>query len=537
MKKKLFTSVVAVVLAAVLAVPAFAGVGPGYTGGQTVKKEETSQSAENTAAETAAGSTVSTGKQTAPAALTAAGNGPVSADPVLGQIPDVHVQFKTGDGNLTDGFVSGGGWFNSPLDGFCGLKIRLEYSIGDVSYRAYTEEHGWTRWAMNSMDTDWFNDAAKITAVQIRMKGHTSNLFDVYYQAKLNDGTTTGWAKNGQSCGTIGTGKYIQQMQFKLWKKGVPLNENMNKRLIAAGEEGIVFSSDGRASYSKADGSLYTGWAYDTGGDKYYFIDNQPVTGWQEIDGFRYYFDDCCHLVTDLESVLGDPGGYMAKVNKDMKTMTIYARDDAGKYTIPYKVFLCTIGSATPIGEFKLFERYNWKFMHDDIYVQYLQRYKTPGFCIHSIIYYPTEGSYMLRANSYNELGKNKSDGCIRLKSGDCAWFYSHLSTGSVVQIYSDEWSTGPFDRPCIEQAIPLAQNWDPSDPVVINDLANHTGPFTEGEVTVAYPDTFVNTLLAHGDYDLALTAGRASGMELPENIEELAAQRAAEREEAEKKD
>ena len=473
----------------------------------------------------------SSGKQTV------SGDGSVTADPVLGVTPDVHVQFKTGDGNLTDGFISGGGWFNSPLDGFSGLKIRMEYGIGDISYRACTEEHGWTRWAMNSMDTDWFNDAAKITAVQIRMKGHTANTYDLYYRAKLNDGSATGWAMNGQSCGTIGTGKYIQQMEVKLWKKGITFPESTSNHLLASSYEGVAFRSDGTVTYSKADGTPYTGWAYDTGGDKYYFIDSNPVTGWQTIDGYKYYFDECCHVVTDLEPVMGNPGNFIAKVNKDMKTMTIYAADESGNHTIPYKVFLCTIGNATPVGDFKTFEKYNWKFMHDDIYVQYLQRYKNPGFCIHSIIYYPTEGSYMLRANSYNELGKNKSDGCIRLKSGDCAWFYQNLSTGSTVIIYSDEWVTGPFDRPCIEQAIPLAQNWDPSDPVVINDLANHTGPFTEGEVTVAYPDTFVSTLLAHGDYDLALTAGRASGVALPENIEELAAARAIQREAAEKKD
>ena len=520
MKKRITTVLLAVTLAAAAAFPAWAGVGPGFSSSQTANQAQTSENAGSTKTEAAV-----------------SGGGSVAVDPILGYVPDVHVQYKTGDGNLTDGFISGGGWFNSPMEGFCGLKIRLEYSIGDVSYRVYTEEHGWTKWAMNSMDTDWFNDAAKITAVQIRMKGHTSNLYDLYYQAKLNDGTVTDWAKNGQSCGTIGTGKYIQQMQTRLWKKGAQFPENTARHLIAAREEGIVFSADGKASYSKADGSLYTGWAYDTGGDKYYFIDSQPVSGWQTIGGYRYYFDECCHVVTDLEPVLGDPGGYMAKVNKDMKTMTIYAKDEAGSYTIPYKVFLCTIGSATPIGEFKLFERYNWKFMHDDIYVQYLQRYKNPGFCIHSIIYYPVSGSYMLRANSYNELGKNKSDGCIRLKSGDCAWFYNHLSTGSVVQIYSDEWSTGPFDRPCVEQAIPLVQNWDPTDPVVIKDLAEHTGPFTNGQVTVAYPEQFVSTLLAHKDYDLAYAAGKAAGVTLPEGIEELAAERAKEREIAEKKD
>ena len=326
-------------------------------------------------------------------------------------------------------------------------------------------------------------------------------------------------------------------MEVRLWKKGVTFNEGTSSHLIAPQYEGIFFNKDGSAEYSKADGSAYTGWGWDTDGDKYYFINNKPVTGWQYIDGYKYYFDERCHVVSDLEPIIGNPGGYLVKVNKARSCMTIYAKDDDGSYRVPYKTFLCTTGTATPLGEFKTFERHPWKFMHDDIYVQCLQRYKKDGFCIHSIIYYPTSGNYMLRANSYNELGKNKSDGCIRLNAGDCAWFFNNIPTGATVQIYADDWISGPFDRPCVEQAIPAEQNWDPTDPVVINDLANHTGPFVNGEVTVAYPEQFVQTLLSHGDYDLAMAAGRKAGVALPAGIEELAAARAAERAEAERKE
>ncbi|MDO4487571.1 MAG: L,D-transpeptidase family protein [Eubacteriales bacterium] len=435
------------------------------------------------------------GSNTAYNGSTSYEQGRVVVDEILGVTPDLHVQFKTGDGNLTNGFTTTMDWFDSPLDGFSGLQARLEYTIGDVYYRVRTEEHGWTRWAMNSMDTDWFNDAAKVTAVQIRTKGHVRNLYDVYYRVKLNDGTVLDWAHDGQTAGTIGTGLYIQSMQVKFWKHDLNFYEPTANHLKAAAYEGIVFNGDGTVGYSTADGSAYTGWAYDTYNNKYYFVDSAAVKDWQYIDGYKYYFDESYKVVTDLEPVIGLTGDYIMKVNKTMKTMTIYTSDGANGYIIPYKVFLCTIGSATPIGEFKTYEPHRWKFMHDNIYVQYLLRYKEKGFCIHSIIYYPEAGSYHLRANSYNELGKNQSDGCIRLKTDDCLWVYTNFGVGRKVVIYENEWVMGPFDRPCIEQAIPITQNWDPTDPVVQADIANMTGPFTDGVKTVAYKDEYLNLL------------------------------------------
>lgn len=423
--------------------------------------------------------------------LNKSGTGQPVNDPIYGKLPSVHCQMKTGDGNLTDGFTTNSDMFNSPLDGFCGLKCRYEYSIGDVFYRVYTEEHGWTRWAMNSMDTDWFNDAAKVTAVQMRAKGYTRNMYDLYYRVVLEDGTALDWAHDGQTAGTIGTGHYIQKMQVTMWNPNISFNQSTQRPFLGANPEGIVMDGSGRPRYQTANGTPYTGWAYDTANNKYYFADSQPVTGWQYIGGYKYYFDGNGRVVTDLEPVIGLPGDYRIKVNKDMKTMTIYTKDpDTGEYNLPYKVFLCTIGSSTPIGTFKTYEPHRWKYMHDDIYVQYLLRYKESGFCIHSIIYRPAEGSYNLVANTYNQLGKNFSDGCIRLTSGDAAWVYNNCGAGTEVVIYSDEWVMGPFDRPAIEEALPLLQRYDPTDPVVISDMANHTGPFAGGSYNGAGYET-----------------------------------------------
>ena len=470
-------TVASIALVTVLSMAAYAGPGDGPAGpgmGQAPVMMTVGTAAQ-TPAGIAGGNTAYNGSTTYEMGL-------VQVDPVLGMVPDVHVQFKTGDGNLTDGFTTNSPVFNSPLDGFCGLKCRFENSVGDVFYRVYTEEHGWSRWAMNEMDTDWFNDAAKVTAVQLRINGHTRNLYDLYYRCVLEDGTVLDWAHDGQSAGTMGTGHYIQQMQVMLWKHDLSFYQSTKNHLLAANYEGIIFDTQGLPFYSTANGVPYTGWAYDTYNNKYYFVNSVPVTGWQDVGGYHYYFDETGKVVTDLEPVMGLTGDYIIKVNKDMKTMTVYTKNpDTGEYNIPFKVFLCTIGSSTPVGEFKTYEAHRWKFMHDDIYVQYLLRYKADGFCIHSIIYQPTEGSYNLVASTYNQLGKNYSDGCIRLHSGDAAWVYENCGEGTKVEIYNDYWVMGPYDRPAVEQAIPDTQRYDPTDPVVIADMANHTGPFAGG--------------------------------------------------------
>lgn len=391
----------------------------------------------------------------------------VTTDPIMGQVPFLHVQLLQSSGNLTEGFTTNMGAFNSPDDGFTGLKLRFENSIGDIYYRVYTEQHGWSKWAMNEMITPYSGDGARVTAFQIRGNGHTRNLYDIYYRAVLNDGTVLGWAHDGQSAGTIGTGKYIQQVQVALWPKGTAFSQSTDGHFSAQNDESVYVGADGAYHYQTWNGAAYTGWAYDTDNNKYYFKDSNVVTGWQYIDGYKYYFDAQGRVVTDLEPIIGLQSNYIIKVNKTMKTMTVYAKDGDNGYIMPVKVILNTIGPDTPVGTFKTYEKYRWKFMHDDIYCQYLLRFKN-GFILHSIIYQPQPTSYNLVASTYNYLGKNQSDGCVRMTSGDAAWVYTNCGVGTQITIYNDEWTPGPFDRPAIQKGIPFNQNYDPTDPVIV---------------------------------------------------------------------
>ena len=394
--------------------------------------------------------------------------GQVSPDPVLGEMPELHAQLITPDGQLSVfGFTSNMDAFPSPQDGISGLKMRIGVGIGDIFYRVYSDQHGWSVWAMNEMLTPTYGDGAKATAIQIRANGYIRNLYDIYYRVTLNDGTVLDWAHDGQTSGTIGSGYYIQSVQIKLWKKGLKFYEPTAQHMVANNYEGIKFDASGRAVYSTASGTPYTGWAYDTAGNKYYFVNSNIVTGWQYVDGYKYYFDERGIVVRDLEPIMGLTGDYKIKLNKEMKTLTVYTKDGANGYIIPYKVFLTTIGPDTPLGTYNTYVKYRWKFMHDNIYCQYLARFYQ-GYLMHSLIYFDKPDSYHFDAGSYNYHGKRSSDGCVRLTAGDAAWLYNNCPTGTSITIYEDEWVMGPLDRPAIEWAIPADQNYDPTDPVIL---------------------------------------------------------------------
>ncbi|MDO4962076.1 MAG: L,D-transpeptidase family protein, partial [Eubacteriales bacterium] len=341
----------------------------------------------------------------------------VTVDPITGQAPLINAVMIDTNGNAEAPFSTNTGACTSTTDGFSGLWICYDRAIGDVYYRVYTNEYGWSKWAMNEMITPNAKDT-KVTAVEIRTTGYTHNNYSIYYQATLNDGTTLGWARDGQAAGAFGNGKYIQSLEIKLFKRGTGSTGNYQQ---GAAYEGVITGSDGHAYYSTFDGRAYTGWAYDVNNNKYYFSNNNIVTGWQYIDGYKYYFDGNGVVVTDLEPIIGLTGDYQIKINKAMKTMTIYGKDGENGYIMPVKVILNTIGPDTPIGTFKTYEAFRWKYMHDTdeygpLYCQFLLRFKN-GFLLHSIIYANVADSYHLLADTYNQLGKNQSDGCVRMLS------------------------------------------------------------------------------------------------------------------------
>ena len=128
---------------------------------------------------------------------------------------------------------------------------------------------------------------------------------------------------------------------------------------------------------------------------------------------------------------------YRIKVNRTENFVTVYTLDEHGKYTIPYKTFWCSTGAeadSTPLGTFKMTERYDWRIMVDGTYAQYAIRIHGP-IMLHSVPYL-TSSYDSLEYWEYNKLGKPASLGCVRLQAGNIKWIYDNCDNGTKVTIY-----------------------------------------------------------------------------------------------------
>ena len=393
--------------------------------------------------------------------MTTPGEGNMEPDPVLDLVPLGSYFIYDGSGNSIDwGTTSKNDSFAYSAIGF--TSFMLEHAnVGRWYYRTYSNGTGWGPWATSKESTP---NQGIVSAIQIRVKGYTHNLGDLYYRAVLNDGTVTDWAPEGQAVGSIGDDRYIIAIKLALWKKGVEFYDATEKPMANDSNEGVFWTENG-ATYVTADGRSYTGWGFDGDSNQYYFNNGVAVTGWNVIDGYNIYFDDSGVALKDLSGVMGNPGAYAIRINKATRTMYVLAQDASGNFTIPYKTLMVTVGDDTPIGSFSIYEKYRWHFMHTDCYCQFLSRFKG-HFLLHSLLY--TRPDYnTMDAIYYNYMDDSMSGGCVRLRAVDCAWIYNNCPNGTTVTIYNNKWDKGPIEKDAIQQAIPRNQTFDPTDPLV----------------------------------------------------------------------
>ena len=396
------------------------------------------------------------------------GGGTESADPVLGIVPEASYTAFLYNGDSYQSLSSRSSDYIFAPEGFQKLFMS-NVGVGRLYFRTYTDAHGWSPWAFTENKTVGNDDGARVQAIQIRGKGyHTSELCDVCYKVMLNDGTVLDWCKNGQTAGTMGTDRYIVAFAVTLTNKGVVGRPNY--AMAAKGYEGVYLDTSGNAHYSTFDGRAYTGWGWYEK-KQYYFVNNEPVTGWQYIDGYKYYLDGNGATLTDLEPVMGLPGSYQIKYNKSTRTLYVMAFDpDTASFCIPYKTFMSSCGPDTPIGTYDTYAKYDWKFMHaaedgsGDIYCQKLTRFYQ-GFLMHSLLYYHSANPFALDAINYNFIDYAASGGCIRLRACDANWIYNNVPLHTPVTVYQDITQTGPVEKDAIMQAISREQNYDPTDP------------------------------------------------------------------------
>ncbi len=355
---------------------------------------------------------------------------------------------------------------------FSSVCTFIENIHGNVLYRTYNSTTGWSAWAMNGQQSAMPGGLIPVEAIQYRFAGPVADKYDLYYQTILDDGSRTGWAKNGETAGTMNTGNYLIGFRLAFFVKGTVDEATIDReRILVSTHPDGVQVVDGALRYINGDGSSFTGWGWSgaDGNDRYYFVDSVPVTGWHYIDGYKYYFQEDGRLLSDVEPVIGPDGPFSIRINKEMNCMTIYAKDGDNGFIIPVKSFLTSVGDDTPVGTFKTPEKYRWRLMINDVYTQYATRLGAGlPILMHSIIY-DAPNPYSVWASTYNNMGIARSAGCIRLVTSDAKWVYDHCPVGTSVTIYNNP-TPGPFERPTIAAEIPFEQTWDPTDPNVTEE-------------------------------------------------------------------
>ena len=126
---------------------------------------------------------------------------------------------------------------------------------------------------------------------------------------------------------------------------------------------------------------------------------------------------------------------FYIKVNKKENFAIVYGIDKKGKYSVPYKAFVCSTGREndfTPNGTFTVSEKYRWRLMVDNTYAQYAVRIQGQ-IMLHSVPYTSPE-SDALEYWEYNKLGNVASLGCVRFQVADIKWIYDNCPEGTKVK-------------------------------------------------------------------------------------------------------
>ncbi len=181
---------------------------------------------------------------------------------------------------------------------------------------------------------------------------------------------------------------------------------------------------------------------------------------------------------------------YAIKVNRAMNCITVYSKDNEGKFTVPAKAITCSTGkdfgdNATPLGNYTTLVSYNWLLMVDNSYGQYAYRFYGP-YLFHSVPYYSKDKGN-LEWEQYNKLGEVASLGCVRMNCKDAIWLIENCPIGTMVEVYDDPTSPGPLGKPDtikIPEGSPN-RGWDPTDPDPANPWHAFSASLTAQKTTV----------------------------------------------------
>lgn len=204
-----------------------------------------------------------------------------------------------------------------------------------------------------------------------------------------------------------------------------------------------------------------------------------------------------------------DDFNFRVRVNTQTNTVTIFAKDDSGEYTVPYKAMITSVGKAdipdheTPLGTYDTVGKIGWCRMVDWTYGQYAYRI-IDSILFHStpigldLIYSDGElpvpreyGKGRIEVEEFNKLGSSASLGCVRLTVADAKWIYDNCPVGTTVDFVSEP--TDPLKKPemiKIPENIP-AECGEWVTYKIPEDFSNpKSGKYIEKKIQVAWDPT-----------------------------------------------
>ena len=151
---------------------------------------------------------------------------------------------------------------------------------------------------------------------------------------------------------------------------------------------------------------------------------------------------------------------YTIYVNRKTNIVNVVNRK-TGKLV---RAMYCSTGKnyGTISGTYHTYEKLRWHALNGGVYGQYCTRISGP-YLFHSVPYYRTSHS-QVETKEYNKLGKQASQGCVRLAVVDAKWIYDHCKTGTKVVISEKKKLKKPT-RKRLKISTRKKAGWDPTDP------------------------------------------------------------------------
>ena len=191
---------------------------------------------------------------------------------------------------------------------------------------------------------------------------------------------------------------------------------------------------------------------------------------------------------------------YRVTVNRRTNTVTVYTYDENGDYKVPVRAMVCSCGefteeNITPTGEYAVYFKNRWHALFGDVYGQYVTGF-SGHYLFHSVPYLKTSQN-SLKAEEFNKLGTNASQGCVRLMVSDAKWIYENLDMETVVEVIDAKSSADPLGTPPVLK-VDTDIKWDPTDPHKKNPYKKLAPEITGAQdVTIAKDSDFVSKVTA----------------------------------------